>query len=86
LHPVGQKQPNAWGLYDMHGNVWELCLDYIDSYEEMEDTDPVGVIAERWGAMRGGGYLHEAQYCRAARSIVSTERFGVAGIRIAINP
>ena len=86
VHPVGQKQPNAWGLYDMLGNVWELCLDFIDSYEEMADTDSIGEMYLGRGAMRGGGHLHGAEYSRAACRLMSNVRFGGAGIRIAINP
>lgn len=66
-HPVGTKRPNLWGLYDMHGNVWEWCLDRWDG------TFPGGTITNLATAgtgslrvARGGSWLYEAKACRSA--------------------
>ena len=84
VHPVAQKEPNAWGLYDMHGNVWEYCADFIDDYAAMPDVNPIGRITPRHGAMRGGGWMHGPEYCRAATRLISDDMFGGAGFRIAL--
>jgi formylglycine-generating enzyme required for sulfatase activity len=56
-HPVGQKKPNDWGLYDIYGNVWQWCSDwYADSYVDAKDTDPVGPGSGRLRVSRGGGW------------------------------
>jgi formylglycine-generating enzyme required for sulfatase activity len=59
-HPVGQKQPNAWGLYDMLGNVWELCDDWKDSYPAAAVTDPTGPAHGYYKVSRGGGWFDVA--------------------------
>ncbi|MDD4017456.1 MAG: formylglycine-generating enzyme family protein [Kiritimatiellae bacterium] len=63
--PVGGKRPNAWGLYDTHGNVWEWCLDWYGTSAEL-GTDPDGAVSGSSRVIRGGSWFITASYCRSA--------------------
>lgn len=66
-HEVKQKAPNAWGVYDLHGNVWEWCLDRERSSSREPRLDPVGPMDEiTIRAVRGGSWSYQARDCRAA--------------------
>jgi formylglycine-generating enzyme required for sulfatase activity len=64
-HPVGQKKPNAWGLYDMHGNVWEWCADGYGNYADAAQTDPKGADSGSSRVLRGGAWSSAPQYCHS---------------------
>jgi formylglycine-generating enzyme required for sulfatase activity len=67
-HPVGQQRPNAWGLYDIHGNVKEWCWDWYDAsyYGQSPGADPLGPSQGAVRVARAGSWVHIPMGCRAA--------------------
>ena len=64
--PVKSYAPNAWGFYDMHGNVLEWCSDWYGDYPQKPTTDPQGAESNTFRVLRGGCWLHDATLCRSA--------------------
>jgi formylglycine-generating enzyme required for sulfatase activity len=90
VRPVADLTPNAFGLYDMHGNVSEICRDtYVaEYYLECPVEDPLTDVPGEFLVLRGGSVLNTAQHCRSAyrSNIYVANRYEFAGVRLALVP
>ena len=88
-HPVGQKKANAWGVYDMHGNVYQWCQDFYGDYAAGGVTDPIGDKRDKTSSrvLRGGSCYGIPRVCRSAfrNRFAPISRFNDVGFRVCLD-
>lgn len=86
-HAVAQKRPNAWGLYDMHGNVLEWCADWYGGYAGGRRVDPQGAESGTVRVIRGGSWGYGPVFCRSAYRVRlrPDSRWVIVGFRVALS-
>jgi len=87
-HDAAQRKPNAWGLYDMHGNVWEWCQDWYGEnyYGQSLGQDPAGPANGQYRVLRGGAWLYDPACCRSAirTGYSPADRYFYFGLRVVL--